>query len=95
MRSGGGFIEWGRASRHKIWEPGLSMLPYLVAAPGRGFEPRLTDPESAVLPLDDPGRSPTTSTNSASEEYNTTAIATLQPIAERYNGVRASLHQLS
>ncbi len=25
-------------------------------APGRGFEPRLTDPESAVLPLDDPGR---------------------------------------
>ncbi len=23
-------------------------------AGGRGFEPRLTDPESAVLPLDDP-----------------------------------------
>ncbi len=24
-------------------------------APGRGFEPRLADSESAVLPLDDPG----------------------------------------
>ena len=23
--------------------------------PGRGFEPRLADSESAVLPLDDPG----------------------------------------
>lgn len=26
-----------------------------MLAPGRGFEPRLADPESAVLPLDDPG----------------------------------------
>src|SRR5205085_3646425 len=26
----------------------------LSAAAGLGFEPRLTDPESAVLPLDDP-----------------------------------------
>ena len=26
-----------------------------LVAPGRGFEPRLADPESAVLPLDDPG----------------------------------------
>ena len=25
-------------------------------APGHGFEPRLDDPESPVLPLDDPGR---------------------------------------
>ena len=24
-------------------------------APGHGFEPRLDDPESPVLPLDDPG----------------------------------------
>lgn len=24
-------------------------------APGLGFEPRLPDPESSVLPLDDPG----------------------------------------
>ncbi len=26
-------------------------------APGHGFEPRLDDPESPVLPLDDPGMS--------------------------------------
>ena len=26
----------------------------LMLAGGRGFEPRLTDPESGVLPLDDP-----------------------------------------
>lgn len=29
--------------------------PIRSVAPGRGFEPRLADPESAVLPLDDPG----------------------------------------
>lgn len=26
-----------------------------LLAPGHGFEPRLDDPESPVLPLDDPG----------------------------------------
>ncbi len=27
----------------------------LFKTPGHGFEPRLDDPESSVLPLDDPG----------------------------------------
>ena len=27
----------------------------ILLAPGHGFEPQLDDPESPVLPLDDPG----------------------------------------
>ena len=42
------FTAGGGASRHKIWEPGLYLLPYVVVAPGRGFEPRLTDPEPGM-----------------------------------------------
>ena len=30
-------------------------MPVFKMAPGHGFEPRLDDPESPVLPLDDPG----------------------------------------
>ena len=29
---------------------------FFLMAPGHGFEPRLDDPESPVLPLDDPGK---------------------------------------
>ena len=32
--------------------------PYLPSVPGLGFEPKLADSESAVLPLDDPGVMP-------------------------------------
>ena len=49
-------------------------------APGRGFEPRLTDPESAVLPLDDPGKWRYAGTPLASDEYDTTGKAILQPL---------------
>ena len=31
------------------------LMPVFKMAPGHGFEPRLDDPESPVLPLDDPG----------------------------------------
>ena len=31
------------------------LKPVFIMAPGHGFEPRLDDPESPVLPLDDPG----------------------------------------
>src|SRR3990172_4518113 len=33
---------------------GLDLRTEHLQAGGRGFEPRLTDPESAVLPLDEP-----------------------------------------
>ena len=48
VRYGAVFTERGGASRHKIWEPGMRLLPDGVVAPGRGFEPRLTDPEPAI-----------------------------------------------
>jgi hypothetical protein len=57
MRYGRGSARCGGAMRHKIWESATTDSQDVVGAPGRGFEPRLTDPESAVLPLDDPGLS--------------------------------------
>ena len=36
-------------------QSGFTTLHRGERAPGPGFEPGLTDPESAVLPLDDPG----------------------------------------
>lgn len=34
----------------------LGVRTYLKLAAGLGIEPRLTDPKSAVLPLDDPAK---------------------------------------
>jgi hypothetical protein len=42
---GWGFTTRGGTSNHKIREPGMRLLPDGVVALGRGFEPRLTDPE--------------------------------------------------
>ncbi len=49
---------WRRSGvRNNEWGLGIIQTPHLVSAPGRGFEPRLTDPElsrqakSACLPL--------------------------------------------
>lgn len=42
------------AERQKSVEPGHAKPGSVVRAGGGGFEPPLTDPESAVLPLDDP-----------------------------------------
>jgi hypothetical protein len=39
--------------RHSMRTPGQHCAGCSMAG-GRGFEPRLTDPESAVLPLDEP-----------------------------------------
>lgn len=36
--------------------PGKGRPEPILLAPGLGFEPRLPDPESGVLPLDDPGK---------------------------------------
>jgi hypothetical protein len=44
-------------TRSTIWCSAIELLaPHIgeKEAGGQGFEPRLTDPKSAVLPLDDP-----------------------------------------
>ena len=41
--------------RRKEQPPGGGLATVRENAPGPGFEPRLVDSESTVLPLDDPG----------------------------------------
>lgn len=53
-RAGEGTGNGGRAAAIKAARRLLRAVPVVQLAGGQGFEPRLTDPESAVLPLDDP-----------------------------------------
>ena len=39
------------SNRNESWFDSIWVILYIA---GRGFEPRLDDPESSVLPLDDP-----------------------------------------
>gem|GEM_PF-1896963 len=51
-------ITWMRKLRKANYINKAGSPPSYQLAGGRGFEPRLTDPESVVLPLDDPPSTP-------------------------------------
>ena len=61
-----------------------------AAAPGGGFEPPLTGPKPAVLPLDDPGRQSAPTLTSAGSEPHADTVDKLRNRRLRLRNLKGS-----